>query len=477
MVEKPKILLKEMGSSNFLFLNAPPFRAGSPVENMKEDISSLLVPGKRVKIRTKNGLSLSGLVLQRYEIFDPNYITLKLDNGYNIGVKVDNILEAEEEIVEERKASGEFVPETLPSEVVSKKKIHIIATGGTIASKIDYVTGGVTPVLKTEELLEMVPELRKIGEISSEVLMSIFSENMAPPQWEEIAKRVYQYQQKEPGTGILLTHGTDTLAYTAAALSFALGKLSSPVAVLGSQRSSDRPSSDSAFNLIAASIYASSDICEVAAVMHGETGDSYALAHRGTRVRKMHSSRRDAFQSISSLPIAKIDPFTGNIKVLRSDARKCGNELLDKEIGKPNYKFSDKVSLLKFYPGMPPELIDFLVERGIKGIILEGTGLGHVSEQLIDSIKRATDSGIIVGMTTQCIFGSVNLNVYSTGRLLIKAGVIGLGNMLPETAYVKLSWALGNFGYEEAKRILLENIAGEYEERELPSYFPMWKHE
>jgi len=135
------------------------------------------------------------------------------------------------------------------------------------------------------------------------------------------------------------------------------------------------------------------------------------------------------------------------------------------------------VSLLKFYPGMPPELIDFLVERGIKGIILEGTGLGHVSEQLIDSIKRATDSGIIVGMTTQCIFGSVNLNVYSTGRLLIKAGVIGLGNMLPETAYVKLSWALGNFGYEEAKRILLENIAGEYEERELPSYFPMWKHE
>ncbi|HEU97678.1 MAG TPA: Glu-tRNA(Gln) amidotransferase subunit GatD [Fervidicoccus fontis] len=442
-------------------------------ENRKAD---LLSPGNFVRIFTKSGMVLEGLILQRYEIFDPDYITLKLDNGYNIGIRIENISRIEELHGAERRHTVEFVPESFQAEVKKGKRIHILATGGTIASKIDYLTGGVTPILKTEELLEVIPELRSIADFSSEVLMSIFSENMNPARWENISKRVYELLREEPDRSILITHGTDTLGYTAAALSFSIGSPSSPIVLLGSQRSSDRPSSDSAFNLIAASLYAKEGPCEVAVVMHGESGDSYALAHRGTRVRKMHSSRRDAFQSISSIPIAKIEPRSGKITFLRDDVRKCDSVDKGKMNEEPKLKFSDKIFLLKFFPGMPGDVIDFLVEKGFKGIVIEGTGLGHVSENVIESIRNAVERGTIVTMTTQCLFGSVNLNVYSTGRLLQKAGVIGLGNMLPETAYVKLSWALGNFGEEEARNIMLRNIAGEYEERELMSFYPRWYH-
>lgn len=436
----------------------------------------LLKPGRRVKITTKNGITLEGLILQRYEIFDPNYITLKLDNGYNIGVRLENIIHVEEASVAEKRHRVEFVPEAVQLKSKKEKRIHIIATGGTIASKIDYVTGGVTPILKTEDLLEAIPELGEIAEFSSEVLMSIFSENMTPHEWEAISRRVYQLLREDPERSILITHGTDTLGYTAAALSFSIESSSAPIAILGSQRSSDRPSSDSAFNLIAASLYAKTDACEVAVVMHGESADSYALAHRGTRVRKMHSSRRDAFQSISSLPLAKIEPSTGRVIFLRDDVKKCEKLNSEPEESQPKLRFSDRVFLLKFFPGMTGEIIDFLVEKGFKGIIIEGTGLGHVSNEFIERLKIAVEKGTIVGMTSQCLFGSVNLNVYSTGRLLQKAGVIGLGNMLPETAFVKLSWALGNYTEEEAKEIMLRNIAGEYEERELMAYFPKWFH-
>lgn len=435
-----------------------------------------LKPGRWVKITTKNGLKLVGLVLQRYEIFDLGYITLKLTNGYNVGVRIDNIAEVEEAEQPERGPSEEFKPEKTEVAGGKKERIHILATGGTIASKIDYVTGGVTPILKTEELLDAVPELSRIAEFSSEVFSSIFSENMTPKHWEALSRRIYDLFKEDPERGIIVTHGTDTLGYTAAALSFSLGRLLSPVVLIGAQRSSDRPSSDSAFNLISASFYVQKRICEVAVVMHGESGDTYALAHRGTRVRKMHSSRRDAFQSISSAPIAKIDPYSGKVTVLRKDVNICGEERFDRLNEEPKLKFSDKVFLLKFFPGMSPEIIDILVERGIKGIVIEGTGLGHVSEDAIGSIKRAVDSGVLVAITTQCLFGSVNLNVYSTGRMLLKAGALGLGNMLPETAYVKLSWALGNYELEDAKEVLLKNLAGEYELREQLNYYPKWYH-
>lgn len=427
---------------------------------------------KRVKIKTKTGLEIEGTILPRYALFSDDYFTIKLDNGYNIGIKRDNIVYIEEV---ERPPKKEVVIYKLDEETTIKpsKITKIIMTGGTIASKIDYETGGVTPILTANELLEAIPELKEITDIELESPMSVFSEEMTPQDWKRIADIVGKELSSNPDAGIIIAHGTDTMAYTSAALSFALQNLPSPVALVGAQRSSDRPSSDSAFNLLAASIYATSNIGEVSIVMHGTISDSYALAHRGTRVRKMHTSRRDAFQSINSMPIAKIFPYEKKIVLLRKDIRTVKQGEL---VAKTN--FSDKVALLKFYPGMNGDIVDFLVDKGYKGIVIEGTGLGHVSLRLLDSIKKAVEQEVIVTMTSQCIFGTINMNVYSTGRKLLEAGVLPSGDMLPETAFVKLSWLLGNYDdTEQIKRLYVTNLVGEIENRRAISHFPRWIHD
>jgi glutamyl-tRNA(Gln) amidotransferase subunit D len=134
---------------------------------------------------------------------------------------------------------------------------------------------------------------------------------------------------------------------------------------------------------------------------------------------------------------------------------------------KPN--FSEKVALVKFYPGLDPAVIDFYVDRGFKGILLEGSGLGHVSKYCFDAIKRATAKGVVVALASQCIWGRVNMNVYDTGRDLLGFGVVPLDDMFPETALVKLMWVLGQTDNpQEAKVLLKTNIAGEYSPRTLP---------
>lgn len=428
---------------------------------------------KRVKIRTKSGLEIEGVVLPRYTMFSDDYITLKLDNGYNIGISKDNIdLLVEIETKQQKEVIIYRLEEMVEARPISKL-IRIISTGGTIASKVDYETGGVTPILSVDELMDVIPELREIARFEIESPMSIFSEEMTPKHWEIIADIVYSRLSSDPDTGIIIAHGTDTMAYTSAALSFALKNLPSPIAFVGSQRSSDRPSSDSAFNLISASIYASSQIGEIGLVLHGTISDTYALAHRGTRVRKMHTSRRDAFQSIDSLPLAKIFPYENKIQLLRDDVKTTVKGLLEFK-----GKFSEKVALIKFYPGMNGDFIDFLIDRGYRGIVLEGTGLGHVSLRLLDAIERGIQEGVIITMTSQCIFGTVNMNVYSTGRKLLEKGVIPSGDMLPETAYVKLSWLLGNYDDPSIiRRLYVSNLAGELEERRTISLYPRWPHD
>ncbi len=444
------------------------------VTEVSEDTMDFLRPGNRVRIKTRTGLLLEGIILPRYELYDPDHITLKLDNGYNIGIKKDNI-EKIEPVSITKKEVQPFIPSLSKGEhVKTKNKIIVLGTGGTIASKIDYETGGVKPTLTAKDLLEAVPELLDIAEIETEVVFNIFSEDMNPEHWEKIAEVVYDKIEKDPDRGIVIAHGTDTMAYTAAALSFAIRYPRTPIALVGSQRSSDRPSSDSAFNLISASIYATSDIAEVAVVMHGKTGDDYALAHRGVRVRKMHSSRRDAFQSIDSLPIARIDPYKKKMSVLRNDVVR--KSMVKETVYKP--KFSNKVALIKYYPGMPSWILDVYIDKGYKGIVIEGTGLGHVSNELLDSIERAVEEDVIVAMTTQCIFGTVNLNVYSKGRKLLSKGVVPAGDMLGETAYVKLSWLIANYSdTREIKELFQKNLVGELEERRTIDLYPGWKHE
>ncbi|MEM4284028.1 MAG: Glu-tRNA(Gln) amidotransferase subunit GatD, partial [Candidatus Caldarchaeum sp.] len=277
--------------------------------------------------------------------------------------------------------------------------------------------------------------------------------------WTEIARKVDEFFRRG-FDGVVITHGTDTMGYTAAALSFALQNPPAPVVLVGAQRSSDRPSSDAALNLLTAvEVAACAPFAEVVVAMHGWHGDDNVLIHRGTRVVKLHTSSRGAFQSINSSPLAVKTPQ--GLKLLTTSFHKRGeNGYMFQPV------FDERVMLVKFFPGMKPEALELLVERmGLRGVILEGTGLGHVASSFVPVLKSLREKGVFVGMTSQCRFGRVNMNVYENGRDLMRAGVIPLDNMLPETALVKLMWVLGKLGqkaaYEEVKNLMLTDICGE----------------
>lgn len=413
--------------------------------------------GDRVKIVKKDSI-VEGILMPRPSLSEKPFIVVKLDNGYNIGVKF-------EESMKIIKVSEEKPPKPYHPEIVVKKNpklpnVAIISTGGTIASRVDYRTGAVYPALKTEDILEFAPEIMDIANIEAEILFSIFSENMTPYHWSRIAEEVAK-KIEEGFDGVVVPHGTDTMGYTAAALSFALRNLPVPVALVGAQRSSDRPSSDAAINLYSAVLVAGkAPFAEVVVVMHGETSDSYCLVHRGTKVRKMHTSRRDAFRTINDIPLAKVEK--GEIIILN---RNFKPRRKDRSLVLEN-RFDDKVALVKIYPGIAPEIIDFLVDRGYHGIVIEGTGLGHAPERLYEPIRRAVEEEIPVVMTSQCIWGRINMNVYSTGRDLLAIGVIPGEDMLPETALVKLMWVLGKTrNISEVRKLMLTNIAGEINPR------------
>ena len=431
--------------------------------------------GDRIRVVKPDGTVYEGLLMPRYALSSKPIIVLKLDNGYNIGIRYEPGTRIE--LVEKRRVvvggrvTVPLIEESPPPG--PKPRVYILGAGGTIASKIEYETGAVRAAMSPEEIVEAVPEISFVADVDASVLFNILSENMTPEHWEKIVEEVAR--RIEAGyDGIVVTHGTDTMAYTAAALSFAFRGLPVPVVLVGAQRSSDRPSSDAAFNLHAAVLTAAkAPFAEVVVVMHGETGDTYALAHRGVKVRKMHTSRRDAFQSINALPLAKIWPQEGRIELIDRSFRRRGAEELRVENG-----FEKRVALVKYYPGMSSEIIDFLVDRGYRGIVLEGTGLGHVGEWLVDSIRRAVEEGVVVVMTSQCLFGRVNMNVYTTGRKLLAAGVIPGEDMLPEVAFVKLSWVLAHTSDpEEAKKLMLRNLAGEINPRHTVNLYPRWPHE
>ncbi|MCX8188579.1 MAG: Glu-tRNA(Gln) amidotransferase subunit GatD [Nitrososphaeria archaeon] len=397
-----------------------------------------------------------GTIIPRYEYASQDFLTLKLLNGYNIGISLDKILSI---TLIEKHSPPSF--KSTPPEFKSKNlpKAVIVSTGGTIASRVDYRTGGVRPALSAFDLLSVVPELAEIAKVDAEVLFSMYSENMTQSNWTILAKKLHDYVSKGY-EGVVVTHGTDTMGYTAAALSFALKNTPVPIVLVGSQRSSDRPSSDASSNLISAmrtSIEA--PFSGVYVLMHGWVSDERMEVHLGTKVRKMHTSRRDAFKSINIKPAAIYE--NGRIHVILDNLpkRKVPSSF---EIF-PN--FDDRVALIKFYPNMDPEIFLYLLDRGYRGIVLEGFGLGHVSSRAISVLKKIIRDGVFVFMTSQCIFGRVRLTVYDTGRDLLEVGVIPLEDMLSETAFVKLSWCLGNFEEDRVLDIMKANIAYEFSSR------------
>jgi len=408
---------------------------------------------------TKNGQVYEGILIPRSEYGDEKHVVIKLKSGYNVGIQITPDTKMER--------IGKGVKPTFatspPLEQNPKlPKVTIISTGGTIASRVDYRTGAVRPALTASDLYSVVPELANIARIDDHVLFSLFSENITPKHWTEIAKAVSN-QISKGADGVVIAHGTDTMGYTAAALSFALQDLPVPVILVGSQRSADRPSSDAATNLIGAVTTAGkAPFAEVAVAMHETTSDTSVVLHRGTKVRKCHTSRRDTFRSVNTTPMGRVQ--NQKITMLTDEYRKRNSAR--KVTLKP--EFDEKVVLIKFYPGMNPAIIDWHVEEGYRGMILEGTGLGHVGSYIFKAIRNAVERNVVVGMTSQCIWGRVDMNVYDQGRDLLALGVIPLEDVLPETAAVKLMWIFGQTkDVEEAKRLLKTNIVGEISPRTL----------
>jgi len=414
--------------------------------------------GDSIKITTEDG-EITGLLMPRYESASEEYIVIKLESGYNTGIHVGKI----KSITKLYKVTATFtgVYHITPADTAKQNlpKVAFISTGGTIASKIDYRTGGVHAALSADELYASVPELANHASIDPEVLMSEYSENLRPEHWTLIANKVAEKIKTDKYRGIVVSHGTDTMHYTAAALSFALQNLPIPVVLVGAQRSSDRPSSDAALNLLGATIFAAeSEYTGVFVAMHAGTSDDTIACHVGTRVRKNHTSRRDAFESIDTTPVA----FVKNNKVEMQKHQNLLVRRFSKNLDKVKTRFEDRVILLKYYPGFDPTLIEHAVNAGYKAIVLEGTGLGHIGKECFPALKKAVGAGLIVGMTSQCIWGRVRMTVYDTGRDLLDIGVIPLSDMISETATVKAMWALANSeDVEAAKKIMQENLANE----------------
>jgi glutamyl-tRNA(Gln) amidotransferase subunit D len=409
--------------------------------------------GDRIRISGASSV-FEGLLMPRPDLGDPDIIVLKLDNGYNTGIRPDSI-----ELLEKSPQR----PKEAPVEEKSRKgSIAILGCGGTIASKIEYKTGGVYPSITPKELRAAFPALER-WPIHSRKIFSLFSEDMNAHHWRLLADAI-EDEVKDGSEGIVVMHGTDTMVYTSAAISYMLQNLPVPVVFVGSQRSSDRPSSENEMNLLNAVFSSTKDLGEVTVCMHASTNDDFCHLHRGTKVRKMHTSRRDAFHSCNSLPLYAVDYRTERFDRISESKKRGKGGIISKK------HLNDNVALVYVHPNIRPDFISKL--SSYDGIVLMGTGLGHVPTDafgdktvkgIYKPIKELIDSGIPVAMSSQCISGRVCLRVYTNGRLLREAGVIGDGaDWTPEAAYAKMCWALGQSrDPKKVKEILDADVAGE----------------
>ena len=408
-------------------------------------------------ITTTRG-TFNGTVLPRSENDDDQHIVLKIATGYNVGLDIETISDMKE--VGYKKANYKIPEKEFPT-TAGLPKVKLLGTGGTIASRLDYRTGAVIPAFSPGELYGAVPELADICNLTTEKLFAVFSENMGPEQYKKLAIAIGK--EIENGIdGIIIGHGTDTLHYTAAALTFMVQNSPVPIVLVGSQRSSDRPSSDAALNLMHAATAAShGDIAEIMVCMYGPTSDEYGFLHKGTRVRKMHSSYRSTFRTIGDTPLATIT--RAGVKPIKTE---YNHRRKDRNVTILPY-YEEKVAMLYYYPNMQPDIIDSMVDNGYKGIIIIGTGLGHVNKAIYPAIDRAIKKGVAIYMTLQTLWGYVHMFVYDTGRDLMAKGIIPAENMLPETAFIKLSWALGQTNdLEKVREIMLTPINDEITKRE-----------
>ncbi len=412
-------------------------------------------PGDYVEIHLMRTI-YEGVLLEVPES-EKGVILLKLDSGYNIGFNKKDVSYIK--ILKKVREKKEGVRIEKDSK---KPNIAMIVTGGTIAARLNPKKGGVDWLTEPEALFKFYPELfEKVNVLKIEVPFMKASEDMDFKDWQKIARVAEKLLNNQNIRGIIITHGTDFLHYTSAALSFFLGKVNKPVVLTYSQRSVDRASSDANLNLQCAALVAVSDIAEIMIVGHASSNDDFCYAMPGTKVRKLHTSRRDAFRVVNSRPFAKI--FSDTIyKILDYNVR-------NKNKVKTDLKFEEKVALVKFYPGQNPDILDYYIKKKYKGIVLEMSGLGHVATKRArlgwtKKLKEVIGKGLVVCGVSQCIYGRVDPLVYSNGREILGTGVIYLEDMLAETALMKLGWVLGHKDWNVQEK-MLENVAGEFNDR------------
>lgn len=427
-----------------------------------------------IKIKTGDTVRVSckertiiGSLMPRPELLGDNIVVVKLENGYNIGINKADIQKIE--LVASFKEAKKKPTKSKPKKDLPT--VAVVSCGGTIASRVDYRTGGVYADYSADDFVAMCPELESIANIKANCLMQKMSEDLDYKDWQLMARAAVK-ALNSGADGVVFTHGTDTLHFSSAALSFFIDKLIKPVVLTGAQRSIDRGSSDAFMNLnCAITAAAKSDIAEVMTCMHGTTNDDYCLLIHGANVRKMHTSRRDAFRPINSLPLARVY-YNRKIETISRDYNKrgAGECLVDD-------KFEAKTALVYVHPGMDPEIVDYYLDKGYKGMVIAATALGHVPTNtnlsLIPKLKRAADEKIPIIISSQTLYGKVHPLVYTNLRKLsLELGCIFSENIHPETAFIKLGWLLAKTNdTNEIKKLMQTNLRGEINTREDPKTF------
>ncbi|MBT60985.1 MAG: Glu-tRNA(Gln) amidotransferase GatDE subunit D [Euryarchaeota archaeon] len=423
-------------------------------------------PGQRVNVEvsTLNGVTqLQGIVIPPAS---KGHLTVKLVNGYNASYPLEEISSIE--VLGEHEAQ-QTVHSHPPEHSDDLPRIRILHTGGTIASKVDYSTGAVVARFEPEELIASLPELTRIASIEAVKLGNMFSDDIRPQHWNAIAdasKKAFD----DGCVGVVVTHGTDTLHITAAALSFAwAGKGCAPpgrIAMVGSQRSSDRGSSDATENLLSAVHWAAHGPAPVGGagdgvvvIMHASNNDGECAVYPGTGVRKVHSTRRDAFQPVNCEALASVVFDKNQPRIVLSDSYQTMRDSQpSREIAQRPSKYETGIRIAQFIAGpwLHSEEIEAIVQTGVQAIVIQGTGLGHLpiddpekdapeNTKVWRALTRCVNREIPIVVTNQCINGPVDMNVYSKGRKQLEMGLLGHGSVTaPDTVVVKVHWALSN---------------------------------